>query len=349
MEELGGPDAELHGGTPSAAPTLTEAQAARQRALMRQAAKRGQLAGAPRAAAAPTASAGGESDGSDSSEEDEEEEEEQGGSPARAGGKRPAAKGKAGAEAERERKRCVRHEAPRAVVPRAPPDAARARARMRRLLRNRVSAQLARERKKQHAMAVETRAQELEGKAAALQARVGVLERENSSLRQARAAAAQHLVCPALICPLLLPPGPAHHAWPPASCCAAVCLLICDAQRAAPHGMHALLPPDRTPPFWAHPPAAGVAFAFAFCATTVCRKQRIVCATSCPFCCSSSTSRPPPQPPQQLAAAALAARRLLRAPAPSPLKQSRLRASCAPGAPAAACSPPCTAPCLRAR
>ena len=59
---------------------------------------------------------------------------------------------------------------------------------MRRLLRNRVSAQLARERKKQHAMAVETRAQELEGKASALQARVVTLERENSSLRQARAS-----------------------------------------------------------------------------------------------------------------------------------------------------------------
>ena len=58
---------------------------------------------------------------------------------------------------------------------------------MRRLLRNRVSAQLARERKKQHAATVETRALELEGKAAALAARVAVLERENSSLRQARA------------------------------------------------------------------------------------------------------------------------------------------------------------------
>ena len=60
---------------------------------------------------------------------------------------------------------------------------------MRRLLRNRVSAQLARERKKQHAASVEERAQELEGKAAALTARVALLERENASLRQARAAA----------------------------------------------------------------------------------------------------------------------------------------------------------------
>ena len=121
MEALVGPEPGVHSGSPGFSPTLTEAQAARQRALMRQAAKRAQLAGGPRVAAAPAASAGGDSEGSDDSEgDDDEEDAEQGGSPrGRAGGKRPAAKGKAGAEAERERKRCVRHEAPRAAVPRA--------------------------------------------------------------------------------------------------------------------------------------------------------------------------------------------------------------------------------------
>ena len=124
MEALVGPDSGVHSGSPGGAPTLTEAQAARQRALMRQAVKRAQLAGGPRVAAAPAASAGGDSEGSDDSDGDEDEEDaEQGGSPARAGGKRPAGKGKAGAEAERERKRCVCLEAPREVVPHTPSNA----------------------------------------------------------------------------------------------------------------------------------------------------------------------------------------------------------------------------------
>ena len=89
------------------APKLTEAQAARQRALARQAAKRGQQAGAARLAALPAASAESEGESGEdqeaSSDDGDEQEAEQG---APRSGKRPAAKGKAG-EAERERKRCV--------------------------------------------------------------------------------------------------------------------------------------------------------------------------------------------------------------------------------------------------
>jgi hypothetical protein len=83
---------------------LTDAQAARQRAAARQAAKRGQQAGVPRAFALPAASAGDSEGSAGSSGSDEEQEEED--SPRKLG-KRPAAGGKANAEAERERKRCV--------------------------------------------------------------------------------------------------------------------------------------------------------------------------------------------------------------------------------------------------
>ena len=201
-------------------------------------------------------------------------------------------------------------------------------------------------------MAVETRAQELEGKASALQARVVTLERENSSLRQVRAPVTQ----------LLLPAGaktarPFHRSCAPRSatalsrpsterrraarCCACVlrhhaCLR---AVFAGPH-IYPLAHPRSTPP-------TGAVYAFACRATTVCRKRRIVRATSCPSCCSSSTTRPPPQPPQQQGSAARAARQLPRAPALRFSKPTRRHASCAPDAPAAACSPPCTAFCLR--
>ena len=147
--------------------------------------------------------------------------------------------------------------------------------------------------------------------------------------------------------------GAAHHAGPP-RCRAS--LLSVDALRAAAHACccavpaRAHFPPDRTSTPLAHPrskPPTGAVYAFGCRATTVCRKRRIVRATSCPSCCSSSTSRPPPQPPQQQAKAAREAQRLLQAPAQRSSKQTRRRASCAPGAPAAACSPPCTATCLR--
>lgn len=60
----------------------------------------------------------------------------------------------------------------------------RERKRLRRLLRNRVSAQLARERKKKLAEATESRAEELEGHTLALAQRLERLERENAALRQ---------------------------------------------------------------------------------------------------------------------------------------------------------------------
>ena len=59
-----------------------------------------------------------------------------------------------------------------------PPPAA-----LRRLLRNRVSAQQARERKKAYVSDVEARAKEMEERCAALTARVAALERENGVLR----------------------------------------------------------------------------------------------------------------------------------------------------------------------
>ncbi len=69
-------------------------------------------------------------------------------------------------------------------------EAERERKRLRRLLRNRVSAQLARERKKQQALQTESRAMQLEAHTAALAQRVSTLERENAALRQARLCAA---------------------------------------------------------------------------------------------------------------------------------------------------------------
>lgn len=181
------------GAAPPASAGLTGAQAARARAAARQAAKRQQAGGARAAVALPAASAGDSEGGSGDSDEEGDEEEQEG----QPGGKRPAArgKGKAGAEAERERKRCVTPGHARSRVPSHAPRRCllllfltpAPRPRMRRLLRNRVSAQLARERKKQHAEGVELRAVELESKASTLAARLNVLERENSSLRQARA------------------------------------------------------------------------------------------------------------------------------------------------------------------
>jgi len=181
------------GAAPPASAGLTGAQAARARAAARQAATRQQAGGARAAVALPAASAGDSEGGSGDSDEEGDEEEQEG----QPGGKRPAArgKGKAGAEAERERKRCVPPGHARSRVPSHPQRPCLLLhllltpapwPRMRRLLRNRVSAQLARERKKQHAEGVELRAVELESKASTLAARLNVLERENSSLRQAR-------------------------------------------------------------------------------------------------------------------------------------------------------------------
>lgn len=53
-----------------------------------------------------------------------------------------------------------------------------------RLLRNRVSAQQARERKKAYLSDLETRSRELENKNAELEERVSTLQRENFMLRQ---------------------------------------------------------------------------------------------------------------------------------------------------------------------